>query len=258
MTYLSRIRINPLRAESRKLLASPRAMHGAVMGGVADRPTEERVLWRLDSDNPRRPMLLVLTESKPDWIHIVESAGWPGAEGEHALVRDYTPLIAQLALGREFAFRLTANPVQNTRAPDKPTSIQADRTARGQRRSYRIGHRTAAQQLTWFLERTQRWGFEVPASRTDPPVPGLPAIPAHCTPAHEIRITARDRRSFTKKGSSSSAPVVLHTATFEGKLVVTDPNLLTERLLGGIGPAKAYGCGLLTLAPLPGLSSGGR
>jgi CRISPR system Cascade subunit CasE len=68
-------------------------------------------------------------------------------------------------------------------------------------------------------------------------------------PAREVRIIARDRRSFTKNGRGM--PVVLHTATFEGLLQVTDVQLLAERLLGGIGPAKAYGCGLLTLAPVP-------
>lgn len=256
MTYLSRIRINPLRAESRKLLANPRSLHGAVMGGVADRPTEERVLWRLDSDNPRRPMLFVLTDSKPDWTHIIESAGWPDAEGEHAAVRDYTPLLAQIAIGREFAFRLTANPVQNASTPVKPSAVQTERKQRGQQRSHRIGHRTAAQQLRWFLDRTQRWGFHVPEARTDAPAPGLTVEEGEDRPAREVRITARDRLSFAKNGRGM--PVVLHTATFEGRLQVTDPQLLIERLLGGIGPAKAYGCGLLTLAPLPDGRTPGR
>lgn len=250
MPYLSRIRINPLRAESRKLLASPRAMRGAVIGGIADNPTQERLLWRLDSDNPKRPMLYVLTSSKPDWTHIIETAGWPEADGEHAAIRDYTPLLTQIALGRQFAFRLTANPVQNTSKPDKPTAIQAERAARGDRRGHRIGHRTAAQQLAWFLDRTSRWGFQVPQARTDPPAPGLPHPAQTSDQPYEVRITARDRRSFNKAGRGK--PVVLHIATFEGSLQVTDPHLLTERLLGGIGPGKAYGCGLLTLAPLPG------
>ncbi|WP_207954461.1 type I-E CRISPR-associated protein Cas6/Cse3/CasE [Saccharopolyspora elongata] len=69
-------------------------------------------------------------------------------------------------------------------------------------------------------------------------------------PAREVRITARNRHSFSK--NRGKPPVVLHTATFEGHLRVTDPQLLTQHLLAGIGPAKAYGCGLLTLAPLPG------
>ncbi|MDI5964921.1 type I-E CRISPR-associated protein Cas6/Cse3/CasE [Streptantibioticus silvisoli] len=243
MSYLSRIRINPLRSASRKLLASPRAIHGAVMGGLPDHNPDDRILWRLDSDNPHRPELFVLTASHPDWTHVVESAGWPGAEGEHAAVRDYTPVLGQLAAGREFAFRLTANPVQNTRTPDKPSPQQAARPDRP--RSFRIGHRTASAQLNWFLERTESWGFHVPAP---PPFTDTTSTQPDPAELRDVRITSRDRRTFTKNGRG--APVTLHTATFEGRLRITDPAALRDRLLTGIGPAKAYGCGLLTLAPL--------
>ncbi len=252
MTYLSRIRINPLRQKSRLLLASPHAMHGAVMYGIPDAPTEQRILWRLDADDPRRPMLFVLTDTRPDWSHLIEQAGWPDADGPHAAIRDYAPLLAQIAVGREFAFRLTANPVQNTSAPIKPTETQLERAAEAKRRSFRIGHRTADQQLDWFLSRTERWGFEVPPSHTDPPGLGLEPGNGGLTTPREVRITARARRSFRKKNNGGK-PVVLHTATFEGRLRITDVTLFTDRLLHGIGPAKSYGCGLLTLAPLPGL-----
>ncbi|MDT0309654.1 type I-E CRISPR-associated protein Cas6/Cse3/CasE [Streptomyces sp. DSM 44917] len=268
MTYLSRIRINPLRAEAGKLLANPHAMHGAVSGGVPGHPGAERILWRLDADNPYRPSLLVLTVTKPDWTHIVEQAGWPDAEGEHVTVRDYAPLLEQVARGREFAFRLTAHPVQNTYSPTKPTPAQAAALAPdadGKRpRGLRMSHRTAAAQLQWLLARTERWGFDIPASRTDEPAPGLAFTPCEEEtedtggsardpgPAREVRITSRRRHSFAKKGRGAN--VTLRTATFEGRLRVTDPAAFTERLLGGIGPSKAYGCGLLTLAPLAGRS----
>lgn len=257
MTYLSRIRLNPLREKSRLLLASPHAMHGAVMYGIPDAPTEQRILWRVDADDPRRPVLFVLTATRPDWSHLVEQAGWPGADGEHATIRDYAPLLAQIATGREFAFRLTANPVQNTSAPVKPSATQRERAAEAKRRSFRMGHRTADQQLGWFLSRTERWGFEVPTARTDSPAPGLPSDDDGKSPQtpREVRIVARARRSFRKKGAEGK-PVVLHTATFEGRLRITNADAFTERLLGGIGPAKSYGCGLLTLAPLPGARQG--
>ncbi|MEV6982381.1 type I-E CRISPR-associated protein Cas6/Cse3/CasE [Sphaerisporangium sp. NPDC051017] len=249
MTYLSRIRINPLRERSRLFLASPHAMHGAVMHAIPDDPTGERILWRLDADNPHRPFLFVLTKTRPDWTHLVEQAGWPEADGEHAAVRDYAPLLAQIATGREFAFRLTANPVQNTSKPIKPTTTQAEQIADGRQRSFRISHRTATHQLDWFLSRTQRWGFEIPQARTDAPAPGIEPYEGTCTPPRELRITARSQRSFKKQGNSK--PVVLHIVTFQGALRITDPAVFTEKLLGGIGPAKSYGCGLLTLAPLP-------
>ncbi|CAL9374692.1 CRISPR-associated endoribonuclease Cse3 [Streptomyces sp. enrichment culture] len=262
MTYLSRIRINPLRAMGRTLLANPRAMHGAVAGGIPGSPDSERVLWRLDADNPHRPHLFVLTRSKPDWTHIVESAGWPDADGEHAAVRDYTALLERIALGREFAFRLTANPVQNTLKPLRATPEQqrrldavaaSEQTTRP--RGFRIGHRTANAQLRWFLERTERWGFTVPPARHVPPgsEKDIATSPETDVP-RDLRITERRRHSFTKKEERSTRGgprVTLTTATFEGRLRVTDPALFTDRLLNGIGPAKAYGCGLLTLAPLP-------
>ncbi|WP_030408219.1 type I-E CRISPR-associated protein Cas6/Cse3/CasE [Streptomyces albus] len=245
MPFLSRIRINPLRAESRKLLASPRAMHAAVQGGLPGTPDEERTLWRLDDDNSHRPHLFVLTASRPDWTHLVEAAGWPEADGEHYSVRDYKPLLDQLAPGREFAFRLTANPVQNTNRPTKPTPRQAERLAAGERRGFRLGHRTATAQLTWFLTRTPRWGFEIPQAfameDTHHPDGEQP---------RDVRIVARDRRTFRKEASSKEARVVMQAVTFEGRLRVTDRHVFTEKLLGGIGPSKAYGCGLLTLAPL--------
>ncbi|MFE2309530.1 type I-E CRISPR-associated protein Cas6/Cse3/CasE [Streptomyces sp. NPDC059411] len=252
MPYLSRIRINPLRAESRKLLASPRAMHAAVQGGLPGVPEQARTLWRLDPDNPHRPHLFVLTTEKPDWTHLVEGAGWPGAEGEHCAVRDYTPLLQQLSPGRSFAFRLTANPVQNTTSPDKATERQQTRIdAGGRRRGFRLGHRTATAQLNWFLTRTARWGFDVPhAPHLEE---GHNADNATNEPPRDVRITTRHHRAFGKgQVTRKEAQVVMDSVTFEGRLRVTDPALLTEHLLAGIGPSKAYGCGLLTLAPLPG------
>jgi CRISPR system Cascade subunit CasE len=258
MTYLSRIRINPLRSQSRELLASPGALHRWVAYAIPGSPDEERVLWRLDSDNPHRPQLFALTRSRPDWTHLVDEAGWPASDGEHAVVRPYQPLLDQIAVGREFAFRLTANPVQNTVTPVKPTPAQATRLAATleegrHRRGFRLAHRTAAAQLDWFLSRTERWGFDVPSSRTDDPAPGLaPGLPGDTDrpagPAREVRIVQRRRHTFEKRPGGPR--VTFHSATFEGRLRITDTAAFSDRLLDGIGPSKAYGCGLLTLAPL--------
>jgi len=42
--------------------------------------------------------------------------------------------------------------------------------------------------------------------------------------------------------------VTLVTVTYDGLLEVTDPDALRRTLTRGLGRAKAYGCGLLTLA----------
>jgi len=65
------------------------------------------------------------------------------------------------------------------------------------------------------------------------------------------KTTPRPRQHFIKKGA-----VGLHSATeFSGKLTVTDPDKFKHAALHGIGPAKAFGFGMLCLSPLNNLKS---
>ncbi|GAA2774561.1 type I-E CRISPR-associated protein Cas6/Cse3/CasE [Streptomyces lavendulae] len=48
--------------------------------------------------------------------------------------------------------------------------------------------------------------------------------------------------------SGGRTTVTLDIVDYEGTLTVTDPALLAQTLLAGIGSGKAYGCGMLTLA----------
>ena len=248
MPYLSKIRINPMRNTGRAMLANPHLVHAMVLQGIAVQPVIERTLWRWESTNPRQPYLLVLSETRADWMHIIEQAGWTHADGEHFTIRDYEPLFTHLAIGRQFAFKLTANPVQNTSTPIKPSPAQVERIATdAKRRGQRLGHRTAAQQLAWLLRKQKHCGFAIPSS-------ALPAGDAGTeqVTAPNVQVTARDNIRFRKGAGHGGSQVTLSTATFEGVLTVTDTAALRTALLAGIGPAKAYGCGLLTLAPLPG------
>lgn len=239
MPYLSRIWINPLRQQSQRLLSQPQAMHAAVLCGLSSQPVEERVLWRLDTDEPRRPGLLVLTRSRPSWEHLVEQVSWPSAEEPQAETRDYAPLLEKVMPGATFAFRLTANPVQSSKRPVKPTKSQAEARKRAPRSSHRLGHRTVEHQMTWLLQRAESWGVRFPTSSA--------AAEGDDAPPADVRITARNRRSFQRRAQDSR--VVLQVVTYEGHLVAEDAERLRHILLAGIGRAKAYGCGLLTLAP---------
>jgi CRISPR system Cascade subunit CasE len=237
MPYLSRIWLNPLRTQAQRFLRNPQALHAAVLGGLSRQPVTERVLWRLEPDSAHRASLLVLTESRPSWEHIVEQAGWPSTDDPQALVRPYEPLLDQIARGREFAFRLKANPVSATKQPDAPSPAQKERLATQARpRGMRVAHRTVEHQLDWFTTRAPQWGFALITDSAD-----LPAV----------RLVARDRLTFTKKRTDDSPgrPVVLQTATFEGIIRIDDPDLARRSLLAGVGPGKAYGLGLITLAP---------
>ncbi|MFF9870185.1 type I-E CRISPR-associated protein Cas6/Cse3/CasE [Streptomyces sp. NPDC013953] len=268
MTYLSRIPLAPLRHGARKLLKSPQAMHAAVLGAVNYHPDPGRTLWRLDADNPHRPCLYVLTQPEPDWTALVEQAGWAI---DHAnakpTVAPYKPLLARLEAGQRYAFRLTASPAINTKREDllAPSQLAArqeaarnQKAASAKRTSHRIAYHTTEAQLTWLTNRVHSHGFELlPLPDTADPAPGiLPFTDADTNdePLHDIRITRRNKHVFTKpdtKAKDGTTKVTIATATYEGTLQVTDPVALARTLITGIGPSKAYGCGLLTLAPPP-------
>ena len=241
--YLSRIYLNPARRRARKLLTDPQTMHAAVLAGLPTQPVEDRVLWRLDAPSPLRPALFVLTRTPPSWEHLVEQAGWPSADDPadpQVVVRDYQPLLDRLSVGDEYAFRLTANPVQSSKRPQVLTPAQkAHSDGVALSRSVRLGHRTVSTQLGWLTSRARRWGFEIPvASSSD----------AVGEPVPDLALTARARTSFSRRNTPGR--VVMQVVTYEGRLRVAEPQLLRQAMVNGLGPAKAYGCGLMTLAAL--------
>ncbi len=215
--FLTRMALNPRRRGTGRLLASPHAMHAAVLAGFppgAAEPTEDgRVLWRLDVEGPHL-WLYVASPEPPDLAHLTEQAGWATGAWE---TRDYDPFLARIRTGRAFAFRLTANPVHAVPLPDG--------------REKRYGHVTAAQQQSWLLERAERHGFRVLADESGEP---------------QLVVSDRRKRTF-RRGEST---VTLSTARFDGALEVRDADALRTVLTHGLGRAKGYGCGLLTLVPL--------
>jgi len=227
--HLSRIWLNPLRTGAQRLIRNPQAMHATVLGGLARQPVDERVLWRLELQ-PHRGELLVLTETRPSWEHVIEQAGWTVAEEPQAMTVPYDGLLGRLVSGAEFAFRLRANPTSSRRHPDSLTPSQAAR-AQG-RRGVVVPHTTAAAQTQWLLDHLPSWGFSA-VELAD----GNPAV----------GVTGRERLAFSRERGAPR--VILQTATYDGRLRVDDVELARTSLMQGVGRGRAYGCGLITLAP---------
>lgn len=230
--YLSKVPLNPLRRQSQVLLGNPQKIHAAVMASLPDQPEEGRHLWRLEQRD-HRVDLLALSPGHPSWGHLIEQAGWPGADGGMAQVSALDPLLNLLMIGRRFLFRLRVNPIQNVRQPEHPTPHQIEAMGDDSKTRYlRVGQRTAEYQLAWFLARCadgrDQWGFTV-GSKEDP----------------SVALVGRQTLRFSKGRGRDF--VTLETATFQGRLTVTDVDRMRQSLLGGIGSGKAYGCGLLTL-----------
>jgi len=218
--YLTRFQFNPARRGAQRLLASPHALHAAVLAGFPDpTPTAAgRVLWRLDNV-AHEARLYIVSPERPDLTHLAEQGGWPSLEDSWQ-VRDYTPLLDRLENGQRYRFRLTANPVRNTKE------------ARGQR-GKPYGHVTVAQQEEWLVSRQERAGFQIARAASD-----------------GLALTVLDRRliSFRRRETQ----VTLRVASYEGTLTVTDREAFRAMLCMGLGRARGYGCGLMTIAAVEG------
>jgi CRISPR system Cascade subunit CasE len=218
--FLTRMQINPRRRGAQKLLSSPQAMHAAVLAGFPDpRPSQDgRVLWRVDTYQSHRVLLYTVSPDKPDFTHLAEQAGWPTTTAWDT--RGYDSLLESLRTGQRWHFRLAANPVHSARRAEWTETKP-------------LAHVTVAQQQQWLLDRADKLGFRLSRCATGD--------------APDVVVVDRGMRHFTRNGSSR---VTVSVVTFEGHLEITDPEALRRSLTFGIGRAKSYGCGLLTLAPL--------
>ncbi|MFV0462465.1 MAG: type I-E CRISPR-associated protein Cas6/Cse3/CasE [Nostocoides sp.] len=226
--FLSQAAINPRRRGARWLLASPQRMHAAVLGGFAPGQTttsaEGRLLWRVDQEE-HHARLLVVSPEVPDFSGLVEDAGWP--LNSPAQSKAYTPFLQRIVTGSTWHYRIRANPVKRVSQPDR-------------RPSRVVPQVTAEHQAQWWLEKSAAIGLRV--------LDG-PALVEPRRAADTVAVSHRGTATFSRRDGDSDgrARVTLVTATFEGMAEVTDADAVRAALTCGVGRAKGYGCGLLTL-----------
>lgn len=136
----------------------------------------------------------------------------------------------RLARGQQYGFRLVANPVHTVT------------DAVGKKK--RLAHVSARYQLGWLADRADSMGVRFPIDmhqNSDDFSPGEPPSIADC-----VRLSSRETLKFKRREHQ----VTLTRVQFDGVLEITDVAQLRSALTNGIGRGKAYGCGLLTLAPL--------
>lgn len=194
--------------ESMRALLSPGILHGAVESCINGE--RARLLWRTDVLGDKT-YLLLLSADLPDCTNLIRQFGYPDTAAE---TKSYDSIIACIEPGQRWRFRLRANPVKS-----EPNT---DRNARGKLHA----HVTQTQQMQWLAQRAQKNGFDLKKDEFD--------------------VTDTRWLKF-KKHVGDKREVTLRTATFEGVLTVTDAELFKKALTEGIGRAKAYGCGLLTI-----------
>lgn len=212
--YLSRVALDTKKRETMQALVIPSLMHGAVEQSF-DGP-RQRNLWRVDWVGDKC-YLLVVSPSKPDFSHLLHQFGYQDHDRGWES-RDYDTLMNRIKEGDIWKFRLKANPVQSCITDKDP------KTGRGRIHA----HVTQDQQRTWLMKRAEKYGFSIGEDSFD------------------VVHTQWEKFPKSRKGGSE---ITLRTATFEGTLTVSNAPTFIETLKTGVGKAKSYGCGLLTIAP---------
>jgi CRISPR system Cascade subunit CasE len=144
-------------------------------------------------------------------------------------------LTASFATGQRLRFRLRANPTKRVASKNE----HLGRIMAGKR----IGLATEADQLRWLLRKADAGGFQIPGQWVEAmdPVTSMPTQ----LPNFRVDVVPEGRDPNGKRGCAGAFLAV----RFEGVLEVTDPSLFLGSVRHGVGSAKGFGFGLLSLAP---------
>ena len=213
--YLSRLILNPASRQVQSEIARPYEMHRTIMRAFPDGLNEqtERVLFRLEPDERHAGLgLLVQSWGPPDWSYL---AGAPGClletDDPNPAVKHFTPRLRQ---GQRLAYRLRANPTVKTKREGRPV---------------RQGILQEDQQIEWLARKGQAGGFRLLSARTS-------------------REDMIDSGAIPRDGAGKDRARFV-AVQFDGVLEVTDADRLNETLRNGVGSAKGFGFGLLSVAP---------
>lgn len=209
--YLARLVLNPRNNGAREDLDSPYNLHRTLNRAFpSGEPEENRTLFRIEPDRPQDKGRTVLLQSSDTRPDLSFLEDSAGGPEPYCINWDEPKEIGpSFAEGQQLAFQLLGNPTK---------SVEGKRIALTDEEDYH----------DWLDRKADMHGFEVEY--------------VHPTPFW-INGDQGDKDTYKK----SEIP---HFAVrYNGLLRVTGPQRLRETLASGIGPAKAFGFGLLTLAP---------
>lgn len=225
--YLSRLALNPTQHQVQHDLADCYALHQRLLSafpdGLAAGHARERfgMLYRVEQRRDGSLVAFVQAQALPDWSRLpARYLAQPPA------TKRIDSAYQALRAGMILAFRLRANP---TRRISRRNTEQTERW-----RGKRIDLRREEDQIAWLARKGARSGFALAAVRARPAVSDV-----------------RTALSTTTHGNKPEAgPLAFGSVLFEGRLRVTDPDAFRAALEAGIGSAKGFGFGLLSVAPV--------
>ncbi len=221
--FLTLLNLNPFSREVQKDVRDVNAMHRRVMQAfpsVLDPTSKARahfgVLYRLEYTRDRGWVLYVQSRIPPTWESLPPDYVLTVDNQPMCMVKSVTKAYDRLQAGQLLRFRLRANVTKKIDTKSGPN---------GKRRNgRRVPLHRVEEQIAWLARTAKRFGFEPQQAF--------------------IAATGVKERVHGHQGNK-----IFQGVLYEGVLQITDPTLFRTALENGIGPGKAYGFGLLSIAP---------
>lgn len=224
--YLSRGFLNLTSRDVLRDLASPLEMHRSLMRGLPDElgdaPRREGgLLYRIDHGKDGGALLVATSKLRPNFAALPRSYFLDGDDDRlFSLGWSQHPLVEPMANahpeGTRCAFRIAAN---TTRKVETKTGDDGKR-----RNGKRVPLRGDSERLDWLARKATQHGFRV----------------------LDVRV---EEDKASRRGRQERGPTFAGSR-FDGLLEVSNAELFRVALETGVGPAKAYGFGLLSVRPV--------
>lgn len=225
---LARVLLNPRAREVRLAMRDAQRLHALVLRAAPDGvgPSARRalgVLFRLDADGPSGlPVLVVQSSEALDWGALGDALLDAGDKANPE-ERDLDADLSTLAAGALCVFRLRANVTRKIDTRSGPDGAV--------KHGRRVPLRDAQARVAWLQRKAEASGFSLVQGVSDAP---------------EVRVS----EGALLRGQRDGREVTFEGVQFDGILRVDDPAKLREAVRAGVGPAKAYGFGMLSLRRL--------
>lgn len=249
--YLSRLRFDRRHPGALRRLSDPYEMHRFIWhafpdDGLLNQRGSRDILWRVeppDKGNPGLPpTLIVQSAQQPDW----------GRPDISILLRppEVKEWIPEFREGQRLRFRLRANPTRRIHQSETIHNDTPERRKHLAEKGMRVALLKEAEQIDWLVRQSNPKGFRV--SDVVEPVVGRKTEENRDQNNPRVWFTVQRWAGYgaVKRSQDETHRMRWHGVDFEGDLEIADSRRFSEALANGIGPAKAFGFGLLSVAPV--------
>ena len=188
------------------------------------RTTEQSFLFRVDSHLGGNPSIVIQSALKPNWDYAFHNAQYLLAARPH--LGTYDPRFQD---GQLLAFRLLANPTRKKDKENRPAGKKNWGTRVPVRREEIEG---------WLTSRAERNGFCVESL-------------ANVQTGYALALKSKEEEGVSQveagEGTEGRLKRFMY-ARYEGRLRVTGADAFRNAIIRGIGPGKAFGFGLMSVA----------